>query len=213
MMQVIKILNEICVLNVQWINNKDGRPNQLWRRDLSPQDRGWLDFVRRSLNPTSNTLEVTLERAVLIYSIMKGENINVGEMIANNIHRVLKSTKDSTRPAFPSIIQRLCDEAGVEKVIDEILVEQDKPITSKKMEKVVAINPLQRAREHRAHVPRPQGPPQQEEAYVQPPYLPLPAPYPQFPEGFNWEEMQGNIHQIQGDINHLREDVTQLREQ
>ncbi|KAL4287534.1 hypothetical protein AHAS_Ahas19G0195800 [Arachis hypogaea] len=145
-----EILNEICVLNVQWINDKDRKPNQLRRRDLCPQARGWLDFVKRSLNPTSNTSEVTLERTVLIYSIMKGENINVGEMITANIHRVLKSTKDSTRLTFPSIIQRLCDEAGVEKVIDEILVEQDKPITAKKMEKVVVINPLQRAREYRA---------------------------------------------------------------
>ena len=77
-----KILNEICVMNVHWINNKDGIPNQLKRRDLSPQARGWLEFVRRSLIPTSNTSEVTKERAVLIYSIMKGENVNVRELIA-----------------------------------------------------------------------------------------------------------------------------------
>jgi len=31
-----EILNEICVLNVKWINDKDGKPNQLRRRDLSP---------------------------------------------------------------------------------------------------------------------------------------------------------------------------------
>ncbi|KAL4321698.1 hypothetical protein AHAS_Ahas14G0136500 [Arachis hypogaea] len=99
-----EILNEICVLNVQWINDKDGRPNQLRRRDLSSQARGWLDFVRKSLIPTSNTLEVTKERAVLIYSIMRGETVNVGELIANNINKVLKSTKDSSRLAFPSII-------------------------------------------------------------------------------------------------------------
>ncbi|QHO01684.1 uncharacterized protein DS421_13g417280 [Arachis hypogaea] len=136
------IVNEICVLNTEWIKDKDGRPSQLRRRDLCPQERGWLDFVRRSLNPTSNTSEVTIERVVLIYNIMKGENVNVGDMIARNIHRVLTSTKDSTRLAFPSIIQGLCDEAGVETSIDETLLEQDKPITAKKMEKVVAINPL-----------------------------------------------------------------------
>ena len=53
-------------------------------------------------------------------------------MIANNINKVLKSTSDNTRLAFPSIIQRLCDEAGVEKIIDEVLVEQDKPNNKKK---------------------------------------------------------------------------------
>ncbi|KAL4306385.1 hypothetical protein AHAS_Ahas16G0173000 [Arachis hypogaea] len=89
---------------------------------------------------------------------MKGENINVGEMIASNVHRVLISTKDSTRLAFPSIIQRLCNEAGVETSADEMLLEQEKPIMAKKMEKVVAPNPLQRVREHRAHMQAPQEP-------------------------------------------------------
>ena len=64
-----------------------------------------------------------------------------------NINKVLKSTSNNTRLAFPSIIQRLCDEAGVEKIIDEVLVKQDKFITAKKMAKVVVVNPLQRARE------------------------------------------------------------------
>ncbi|KAL4306399.1 hypothetical protein AHAS_Ahas16G0174400 [Arachis hypogaea] len=92
-------------------------------------------LLKRSLNPTSNTSEVTIERTLLIYSIMKGENVNMGEMIASNIQRVLTSTKDSTRLAFQSIIQHFCDEAGVETSIDKTLLEQDKPITAKKMEK------------------------------------------------------------------------------
>ncbi|QHO07435.1 uncharacterized protein DS421_14g463690 [Arachis hypogaea] len=57
-----EILNEICVMHVRWINDKDGIPNHLRRRDLSPQARGWLEFVRRSLIPTSNTSEVTVPR-------------------------------------------------------------------------------------------------------------------------------------------------------
>nr|XP_025678407.1 t-SNARE affecting a late Golgi compartment protein 2-like [Arachis hypogaea] len=73
------------------------------------------------------------------------------------------------------------------------------------MEIAVAINPLQqRERGQRDHVQEPQGPPQHEEAFVQPQYLPLSPPYPQFPEGFNWEQMQGDIH-----INHLRKDVVE----
>ncbi|QHO12009.1 uncharacterized protein DS421_15g503140 [Arachis hypogaea] len=186
------------------------------RRDLSPQARGWLEFVRRSLIPTSNTSEVTKERAILIYSIIKGENINVGEIIANNINKVLKSTSDNTRLAFLSIIQRLCDEAGVEKIIDEVLVKQDKFITAKKMAKVVAVHPLNRARERRAHAHEPQQQQQQQEAEEQPQFLALQPPpqyqYQQFPEGFNWEKLQGDVHQIKGDLHHLREDVNQLKE-
>ncbi|QHO58194.1 uncharacterized protein DS421_3g88640 [Arachis hypogaea] len=174
-----EILSEICVMNLRWINDKDGIPNQLRRRDLSPQARGWLEFVRRSIIPTSNISEVTKERAVLIYSIMKGENINVGEMIANNINKVLKSTNDNTRLAFSIIIQRLCDEAGVEKIIDEVLVKQDKFITAKKMAKVVAVHPLNRARKRRAHAHELQQQQQEEEAEEQPHFLALQPP-PQY---------------------------------
>ncbi|QHO07447.1 uncharacterized protein DS421_14g463770 [Arachis hypogaea] len=208
-----EIQNEIYVLNVQWIKDKDGIPNQLRRRDLSPQARGWLEFVRRSLIPTSNTSEVTKERAVLIYSIMKGENVNVGEMIVNNINKVLKSTSDNTRLAFPSIIQRLCDEAGVEKIIDEVMVKQDKFITAKKMAKVEAVNPLQRAKEQRAHAHGPQQQQVKEEAEEQPHFLalqPLPShyQYQQFPEGFNWEQLQGE--QLQGGFENLKEQQDQI---
>ncbi|MED6108512.1 hypothetical protein PIB30_024692 [Stylosanthes scabra] len=38
--------------------------------------KGWYDFVCRSLIPTTNRSEVTVERAVLIHSIIIGENIN-----------------------------------------------------------------------------------------------------------------------------------------
>ncbi|RYR09072.1 hypothetical protein Ahy_B05g077129 [Arachis hypogaea] len=143
-----EILNEICVMHVRWINDKDGVPNQLRRRDLSPQARGWLEFVRRSLIPTSNTSEVTKERAVLIYSIMKGENINVGEMIANNINKVLKSTSDNTRQV----------------------------LTAKKMAKVIAVHPLHRARERRAQAHEQQQQQQEEEAEEQPQFLALQPP-------------------------------------
>ncbi|QHN77909.1 uncharacterized protein DS421_19g656920 [Arachis hypogaea] len=212
-----EILNEICVLHMQWIKDKDGIPNQLRKMDLSPQARGWLEFVRRSLIPTSNTSEVTKERVVLIYSILKGENVNVGEMIANNINKMLKSTSDNTRLAFPSIIQRLCDEAGVEKIIDEVLVKQDKFITAKKMAKVVAVHLLQRKQRAHAHGPHVQPQQEEEEAEEQPHFLALQPPplhyqYQQFLKGFNWEQLQGDVHQMKRDLHHLREDVNQLKE-
>nr|XP_025616816.1 uncharacterized protein K02A2.6-like [Arachis hypogaea] len=150
------------------------------------------------------------------YTITKvSPDVNVGELIANNINKILKSTNESTGLAFPSIIQELCDDAGVEKVIDEVLVKQDMPITAKKMAKVLAVNPLQKAREHRvhAHVPQPQQR-EEEEAKEQPQFLALQPPpyqqYQQFPEGMNWEQQQGGVHQMKGDLHQLRKDVNQF---
>jgi len=39
-------------------------------------------------------IRVTKERAVLIYSIIKGEDMNVGVLITNNINKILKSTNE-----------------------------------------------------------------------------------------------------------------------
>ncbi|KAL4300264.1 hypothetical protein AHAS_Ahas17G0183500 [Arachis hypogaea] len=129
---------------------------------------------------------------------MRREEVNVRELIAGNIQRVVTSTKDNTRLAFPSIIQRLCNEAGVETNDNEALLEEDRLITAKKIEKVVAVNPLQRARTHRANIQAPQHiprPPQQEEPNVQMPSQ----------KSLNWEQIQGSINQMQGDLNQLME--------
>ncbi|KAL4321670.1 hypothetical protein AHAS_Ahas14G0133700 [Arachis hypogaea] len=125
---------------------------------------------------------------------MKHEEVKVGEMIANNIHRVIKSTKDSTRLAFPtSIIQLLYNEARVLISDDEELVEEQHPITAKKIERMVAVNPLQRVRAWRAN-PQPlqfvlAHSPQQQEGQ---------STNPQGPhqEQTNWRKMQRSIHQI-----------------
>ncbi|XP_057755892.1 uncharacterized protein LOC130975078 [Arachis stenosperma] len=84
------------------------------------------------------------------------------------------------------------------------------------MAKVVAVHPLNRARERRAHAHEPQQQQEEEEAEEQPHFLALQPPphyqYQQFPEGFNWEQLQGDVHQMKGDLHHLREDVDQLKE-
>ena len=55
---------------------------QLRRHDLKPVARGWLEFIQRSIIPTSNRSEVTIDRAIMIHSIMIGEEIEVHEVIS-----------------------------------------------------------------------------------------------------------------------------------
>ncbi|MED6114936.1 hypothetical protein PIB30_085344, partial [Stylosanthes scabra] len=69
------MLRDIGEDHAQWKLDIKGNPCQLRRQDLKPTAKGWLDFVRRSLMPTSNANEVTLDRAILIHSIMEGLSI------------------------------------------------------------------------------------------------------------------------------------------
>ncbi|MED6127200.1 hypothetical protein PIB30_085797 [Stylosanthes scabra] len=77
------ILEDMCEEGAEWLHHRDGRPHFLRRSDLKPMTKGWYEFVCRSILPTTNRSELTVERAVLIHSIIIGEeNINVEEIIA-----------------------------------------------------------------------------------------------------------------------------------
>ncbi|MED6150941.1 hypothetical protein PIB30_077506 [Stylosanthes scabra] len=96
------------------------------------------------------------QRAVLIHSIIIGENINVEEIIADQIYKFVYKTDVSSSLPFPSIIAALCVDARIPTIPDDTLIPQDPPIIG------VAMT---RTRETRARNPRPARqatPPQQQ---------------------------------------------------
>ncbi|MED6170269.1 hypothetical protein PIB30_029270 [Stylosanthes scabra] len=102
-----------CLEGRKWVRHKDGRPHYLRRNDLEPMAKGWYDFVCRSILPTTNRSELTVEKAVLIHSIIIGENINVEEIIAYQFYKFVYKTDLSSSLPFPSIIAALCLDAKV----------------------------------------------------------------------------------------------------
>ncbi|MED6134003.1 hypothetical protein PIB30_033527 [Stylosanthes scabra] len=87
-----EVLECLCLEGREWVRHKDGRPHFLRRNDLEPMAKGWYDFVCRSIMPTTNRSELTVERAVLIHSIIIGENINVEEIIAEQFYKFIYKT-------------------------------------------------------------------------------------------------------------------------
>ncbi|MED6133690.1 hypothetical protein PIB30_030451 [Stylosanthes scabra] len=94
----------LCLEGREWVCHRDGRPHYLRRNDLEPMAKGWYDFVFRSILPTTNRSELTVERAVLIHSIIIGENINVEDIIADQFYKFIYKTDLSSSLPFPSII-------------------------------------------------------------------------------------------------------------
>ncbi|MED6113382.1 hypothetical protein PIB30_070214 [Stylosanthes scabra] len=60
-------------------------PIQLRRTELQPLARGWQEFIIHSLVPTENKSEITTSRAILIDTIMQGEDVRAEEIIADNM--------------------------------------------------------------------------------------------------------------------------------
>ncbi|MED6127087.1 hypothetical protein PIB30_084803 [Stylosanthes scabra] len=96
----------MCEEGVEWVRHRDGRPHFLRRFDLDPMTKGWYEFVCRSILPTTNRSELTIEIAVLIHSIIIGENINVKEIIADPLFgcKDLAIPDDKLIPQEPPIV-------------------------------------------------------------------------------------------------------------
>ncbi|MED6209858.1 hypothetical protein PIB30_058750 [Stylosanthes scabra] len=118
----------LCLEGREWVRHRDGRPHYLTRNDLEPMAKGWYDFVCRSIMLTTNRSELTVERAVLIHSIIIVENINVEEIIADQFYKFIYKTDLSSSLPFPSIIAALCLDAKVTTLKDDTLINQEVPI-------------------------------------------------------------------------------------
>ncbi|MED6115707.1 hypothetical protein PIB30_093242 [Stylosanthes scabra] len=127
------ILYDMCEEGVEWVRHRDGRPHYLRRSDLEPMTKGWYEFVCRSILPTTNRSELTVERAMLIHSIIIGENINVEEIIAEHIYKFVYKTDISSSLPFPSIIAALCTDAKIPAILDDTLIPQEPPIVVEAM--------------------------------------------------------------------------------
>ncbi|MED6117501.1 hypothetical protein PIB30_110552, partial [Stylosanthes scabra] len=122
------ILEDMCEEDAQWVRQRDGRPHYLRRSDLDPMSKGWYEFVCCSILPTTNRSELTVERAMLIHSIIIDENINVEEIIAEQIYKFVYKTDISSSLPFPSIIAALCADAKIRAIPNDTLIAQEPPI-------------------------------------------------------------------------------------
>ncbi|MED6153236.1 hypothetical protein PIB30_099902 [Stylosanthes scabra] len=134
------ILEDMCDEEAQWVRYRDGRPHYLRRSDLEPMSKGC---------------------AMLIHSIIIGENINVEEIIAEQIYKFVYKTDISSSLPFPSIIAALCADAKIPAIPNDTLIPQEPPIVAEAMA---------RTREPRAKNPRQARqatPPQQQPQFQQ----------------------------------------------
>ncbi|MED6177009.1 hypothetical protein PIB30_093669 [Stylosanthes scabra] len=124
------ILYDMCEEGAEWVRHRDGRPHYIRRSDLEPMTKGWYEFVCRSILPTTNRSKLTVERAMLIHSIIIGENINVEKIIAEQIYKFVYKMDISSSLPFPSIIAALCADTRIPTIPDDTLIPQEPPIVA-----------------------------------------------------------------------------------
>ncbi|MED6165279.1 hypothetical protein PIB30_098077 [Stylosanthes scabra] len=132
-----EVLQDLCIPGVTWSlsSGQLAQPIQLRRAELNPLARGWHEFIIHSIIPTGNKFEITKARAILIHSIIRGEDVSVEEIIADNIAMIAQGMQGKGKLAFPSTIFKLCKDAGVSMCEFRgcELIPQDKLITARLM--------------------------------------------------------------------------------
>ncbi|MED6211919.1 hypothetical protein PIB30_078205 [Stylosanthes scabra] len=109
------VLRDLCIPRATWKlgTGQPPQPIQLRRKELQPLARGWLELIIHNIQPSSNRSEVTVSRAILIHSILKGEDVRIEELISTRITNIAQNLNLKVKLGFPSLICKLCKDAGV----------------------------------------------------------------------------------------------------
>ncbi|MED6128976.1 hypothetical protein PIB30_103266 [Stylosanthes scabra] len=133
-----EVLTDLYIPGATWklSSSQPAVPIQLRRAELFPLARGWQEFTIHSIVLTGNKSEITVARAILIHSIMKGEEVWVENIIADNIAVLAQGLHGKGKLGFPSTIYKLCKDARVpmREFKRTSRIPQEKPIMAKRME-------------------------------------------------------------------------------
>ncbi|MED6202462.1 hypothetical protein PIB30_105741 [Stylosanthes scabra] len=134
------VLRDLCIPRATWKlgTGQPPQPIQLRRKELQPLARGWLELIIHNIHPSSNRSEVTVARAILIHSILKGEDVRVEELISARIANIAQNLNLKGKLGFPSLIYKLCKDAGVpfEEYKGTQNIDKESSITAKVMKTV-----------------------------------------------------------------------------
>ncbi|MED6210079.1 hypothetical protein PIB30_060671 [Stylosanthes scabra] len=133
-----EVLADLCIPGVTWrlSSSQPAVPMQLRRTELLSLARGWQEFIIHSLVPTRNKSEITVARAILIHSIMRGEDVWAEDIIADDMAVIAQGLQGKGNLSFPSTNYKLCKVMGMplREFRRSSKIPEEKLITAKRME-------------------------------------------------------------------------------
>jgi len=105
-----EILTCIALPNASWTGTNP-KTITLSREMLKPEAKVWYYFLLSRLLPSTHDSLIQKKRAILLYCILEGKSINVGELIHSQLQLCAK--RNCGKLWFPSLITRVCKIQGV----------------------------------------------------------------------------------------------------
>ena len=106
-----KIARRLTNGKVKW-GTGQGEKKIINRGDLTEEAMVWFYFLASVLIPTKHVCTVREQEVVLLYAILKGYKVNVGDIIENSIMKYHEGSRRCLIP-HPATITWLCLKAGV----------------------------------------------------------------------------------------------------
>ncbi|KOM52225.1 hypothetical protein LR48_Vigan09g088400 [Vigna angularis] len=103
----------LCVRGGHFKRNRSGAPIHLTRPHLTPLAKYWMAFAHANIQPYSHVSDINVPRAILLYSILRGLNIDIGQVIADEIQSCARGATSKAPLGHPSLITYLCEAAGI----------------------------------------------------------------------------------------------------
>ena len=94
-----------------FVLNTEGAPWKLLRKDLTTLVQTWSILSYSNLASISNTSDLNMDRARLVYGLVTNMDMDVGSFISRQISQMAQS--NSSRLGFPALINALCIARGV----------------------------------------------------------------------------------------------------
>ena len=107
-----KILEELTYAKRQWEGNKKNPYVKIARGDLTEKAKFWFYFLSSVLTPIKHVCTMRLDKAILLYAILKGYMTSFGKIIKKSILDYQSNNFFGHIP-HPSIITHLCIKGGV----------------------------------------------------------------------------------------------------
>ncbi|KOM58688.1 hypothetical protein LR48_Vigan11g172200 [Vigna angularis] len=98
----------LCLPRGHFHRNRQGQPLHIKRSFLTPLSKYWVAFIHANISPCSHMSDLNVSRALLLFFILQGQPINVGQIIAHEINDCAHTALSNTPLGHPSLITHLC---------------------------------------------------------------------------------------------------------
>ncbi|KOM40742.1 hypothetical protein LR48_Vigan04g094000 [Vigna angularis] len=103
----------LCVPGGHFQKNRNGAAVHIRRADLTPMAKYWMAFSHANIQLCCHVFDITVNRALFLYCMVRGMSINIGQVITSEIQTCASTMNNNAPLGHPSLMTHPCELVGV----------------------------------------------------------------------------------------------------